>query len=223
MNLYRLIQNENMKLYGRKNSRFLLGIVFCAVWVIGCMFYGLGMISRNYWDAAGSLLGHSTQVFYLILIVMTSQIVSGEFSWGTAKLLFIRPISRSGILLSKYMTSLLYALTVMAVWIAASLSASGVLTGGSGFNDPAGVKHCLYLILIKATGALIFTSISFAAALWSRSYTIPIIIGIAMTGTGITDLPILPNTSFFVSNMIWFLLTAPVFVYAWIHFHKSDL
>ena len=40
--------------------------------------------------------------------------VAGEFTWGTIKLLLIRPASRSKILLSKYLTTLLFAATLLA-------------------------------------------------------------------------------------------------------------
>lgn len=46
----------------------------------------------------------------LMTIIIAAGIVANEFRWGTIKLLLIRPISRSKILLSKYIAVLLFAL-----------------------------------------------------------------------------------------------------------------
>jgi ABC-2 type transport system permease protein len=51
----------------------------------------------------------------LFTIVISAGIVASEFSWGTIKLLLIRPINRSKILLSKYLTVLLFALLMVGL------------------------------------------------------------------------------------------------------------
>jgi len=48
-------------------------------------------------------------------IIVSAGIVSSEFSWGTVKLLLIRPINRSKILLSKYITVLLFGILMIMV------------------------------------------------------------------------------------------------------------
>lgn len=75
-----------------------------------------------------------TTFISLFTIIIAAGIVSNEFKWGTIKLLLIRPISRSKILLSKYLTVLLFALTLIVFLIAISL-----LTGALffGLNNPA--------------------------------------------------------------------------------------
>ena len=58
----------------------------------------------------------------IFTIVIAASIVSSEFTWGTVKLLLIRPLSRSKILLSKYLTVLLFCLVQLAmVYILSSL------------------------------------------------------------------------------------------------------
>ncbi|MDF2855949.1 MAG: hypothetical protein K0Q87_1800 [Neobacillus sp.] len=49
----------------------------------------------------------------LFTIIVSAGIVASEFSWGTIKLLLIRPINRSKILISKYLTVLLFALLLV--------------------------------------------------------------------------------------------------------------
>jgi ABC-2 type transport system permease protein len=51
----------------------------------------------------------------LFTIIVAAGIVASEFSWGTIKLLLIRPISRSKILLSKYITVFLFGLLLLAL------------------------------------------------------------------------------------------------------------
>ncbi|MFE8700836.1 ABC transporter permease [Cytobacillus sp. FJAT-54145] len=51
----------------------------------------------------------------LFTIIIAAGIVASEFSWGTVKLLLIRPISRSKILLSKYLTVGLFGLLLLAL------------------------------------------------------------------------------------------------------------
>ncbi|MED4455747.1 ABC transporter permease [Metabacillus fastidiosus] len=51
----------------------------------------------------------------LFIIIIAAGTVASEFSWGTIKLLLIRPISRSKILLSKYITILLYGIFFLSI------------------------------------------------------------------------------------------------------------
>ncbi|QOR65075.1 ABC transporter permease [Cytobacillus suaedae] len=51
----------------------------------------------------------------LFTIVIAAGIVASEFSWGTVKLLLIRPLSRSKILLSKYITVGLFGLLLLSM------------------------------------------------------------------------------------------------------------
>lgn len=51
----------------------------------------------------------------LFTIIISAGIVSSEFNWGTVKLLLIRPMSRTKILLSKYLTVLLFAFLLLAI------------------------------------------------------------------------------------------------------------
>jgi len=51
----------------------------------------------------------------LFTIIIAAGIVASEFSWGTVKLLLIRPLSRSKILLSKYFTVGLFGLLLLAI------------------------------------------------------------------------------------------------------------
>jgi ABC-2 type transport system permease protein len=77
----------------------------------------------------------------LFTIIIAAGIVASEFSWGTVKLLLIRPISRSKILLSKYLTVCLFGLTLLVIIY--TLSA---LVGLLLFGQPSSeVPHLAYV------------------------------------------------------------------------------
>jgi ABC-2 type transport system permease protein len=72
----------------------------------------------------------------LLVIVVASDIVSSEHTDGTIKLLLTRPVKRWKILLSKYITLLLFtALTVMAMGVSSYLI-SGLFFGYKGWDAP---------------------------------------------------------------------------------------
>ncbi|WML25478.1 ABC transporter permease [Neobacillus sp. OS1-33] len=65
----------------------------------------------------------------LFTIIISAGIVASEFNWGTIKLLLIRPINRSKILASKYLTVLLFALLMLAILFAFSAILGAFLFG----------------------------------------------------------------------------------------------
>ncbi|WP_147535448.1 ABC transporter permease [Bacillus marasmi] len=76
----------------------------------------------------------------IFVIVVAAGMVSSEFSWGTVKLLLIRPISRTKILLSKYLTVLLFGLTLLATLFVFSWIAGAIF-----FGFPEGnISHLAY-------------------------------------------------------------------------------
>lgn len=65
----------------------------------------------------------------LFSIVVSAGIVASEFNWGTIKLLLIRPINRNKILLSKYLTVLIFALFMLAILFVFSTILGAILFG----------------------------------------------------------------------------------------------
>ncbi|MFJ7727057.1 ABC transporter permease [Neobacillus sp. NPDC097160] len=65
----------------------------------------------------------------LFIIIVSAGIVASEFNWGTIKLLLIRPINRTKILLSKYLTVLLFALFILAILFAFSTALGAIMFG----------------------------------------------------------------------------------------------
>jgi len=69
----------------------------------------------------------------LFTIIIAAGIVASEFSWGTIKLLLIRPINRGKILASKYVSIILFALLLLIVLYTFS-SILGVILFGTPDN-----------------------------------------------------------------------------------------
>lgn len=88
--------------------------------------YGAGQFVA---ESAGLL-----SVVSLLTIIIAAGIVAHEFRWGTIKLLLIRPISRMKILLSKYISVLLFAFITLLFVIIISWITGAILFGVEGAN-----------------------------------------------------------------------------------------
>lgn len=83
--------------------------------------YGAGQFVA---ESAGLL-----SVVSLFTIIIAAGIVANEFRWGTIKLLLIRPLTRTTILLSKYLAVLLFSLFTLIFVIILSWLTGAVLFG----------------------------------------------------------------------------------------------
>jgi len=83
-------------------------------------------------------------VVSLFSIIVAAGIMANEFRWGTIKLLLIRPISRTKILVSKYISVLLFALFTLLFVLTFSWIIGAILFGVEGLNP--------YTILNKSNG-----------------------------------------------------------------------
>jgi ABC-2 type transport system permease protein len=80
------------------------------------------------WDFVNDASG-LIQLAGLFTIIISAGIVASEFNWGTVKLLLIRPISRGKILVSKYVTVLLFALLMLVILFVFSAVIGAILFG----------------------------------------------------------------------------------------------
>lgn len=70
----------------------------------------------------------------LLTIIIAAGIVANEFRWGTIKLLLIRPISRTKILISKYVSVLLFALLTLLFLLVINWITGAIFFGVEGAN-----------------------------------------------------------------------------------------
>lgn len=75
-----------------------------------------------------------SSVLSLFTIVVAAGIIANEFKWGTIKLLLIRPVSRTKILLSKYVSVLLFAFLLLILLLLFSWIVGALLFGLNGLN-----------------------------------------------------------------------------------------
>ncbi|SDK29422.1 ABC-2 type transport system permease protein [Sediminibacillus albus] len=90
---------------------------------------------QNY-DVWQSVIDNSmlSALLSLFTIIVAAGIVAHEFRWGTIKLLLIRPVSRTKILFSKYVSVLLFALTSLVFLLLFSWLTGAVFFGVNGIN-----------------------------------------------------------------------------------------
>lgn len=112
VNFLKLVQNENMKIYRRLPTWIMFGFIVglpILISLIAFLATDPGKRPDN-WEVM-SVEGILLMIFSTIFtVVKASESVAGEYTWGTIKLLLIRPWSRSAILLSKYISLLLFGL-----------------------------------------------------------------------------------------------------------------
>jgi ABC-2 type transport system permease protein len=90
---------------------------------------------RTLWGFVIPISGLISLVSLLTIIVAAGSI-AGEFSGGTIKLLLGRPFKRWKILLSKYISVLVFALVALFTLFVASFLIGGIFYGFSGVNQP---------------------------------------------------------------------------------------
>ncbi|OAS20562.1 hypothetical protein A8708_18600 [Paenibacillus oryzisoli] len=101
------------------------------------------MLDHNYppmentlWGGMMTAAGLIVLVVTLFAVIIAGDMVAGEFTWGTIKLLLIRPASRAKILLSKYLTTLIFAATLLILLFITALIVNGFVYGFGRLNLP---------------------------------------------------------------------------------------
>ena len=98
------------------------------------------------WDGVNSS-ANLMIVITIFTIIIVGDSVAGEFSSGTIKLLLIRPASRIKILVSKYISILLFGMLLLLTLFVISVTVNGILYG-FGYMD-------LPLISMSADGQIV--------------------------------------------------------------------
>ncbi len=72
----------------------------------------------------------------ILTVIVAADMIAAEFSWGTIKLLLVGPASRTKIMLSKYISTMGFALLLLLISFAAAFAAGAVLQGFDGLTQP---------------------------------------------------------------------------------------
>lgn len=107
------------------------------------------------------------QVLVILVIVGTAGIVSKEYSQGTIKFLLIRARSRTAILASKYVTVLLYMLSMLLVGAAALFISGMIFFGFSGGEQ--GIRDSLASLLYSIVYGTLYSTIGFMLGILTKS------------------------------------------------------
>ncbi|WP_338533353.1 ABC transporter permease subunit [Paenibacillus peoriae] len=106
---FKLVHNENLKIYLRVRTWIMLGLLAVITAVIP-MLISLVSDQVSVWDGIALTTLFTFFLNTTFTVIVAADSVAGEFTWGTIKLLLIRPWTRSKILLSKYISVILFSL-----------------------------------------------------------------------------------------------------------------
>lgn len=161
-------------------------------------------------DTGWSFMLTMTEILPLATIfsaVVAGDIVASEFSWGTVKLLLIRPVNRTKILWAKYSATVLFMLGMMLIMVVASVLVGGLVFGFVGIDQPyifanANGVHQLPIwqfALIEygaeALKMLMIVTISFMISAAFRSSSLAISLSLLILFAGSTGIRILAGFS----------------------------
>ncbi|BAU28319.1 ABC-2 type transport system permease protein [Aneurinibacillus soli] len=141
-------------------------------------------------------------VVTVFTVVIAADSVAGEFSSGTIKLLLIRPVSRSKILLSKYVSTVVFSVLLLLILFISAFIVSGVLQGFHDIGVPYvyasgdGVVHTKNIVqeaistyLYQCVQMIITVTMAFMISTVFRSSSIAIAlsVGIMFAGSSIVS------------------------------------
>ncbi|GKU80402.1 hypothetical protein L3i20_v247990 [Paenibacillus sp. L3-i20] len=118
---FNLVHNENMKIYRRPRTYIMMGVLVGLVLIISIMWRIFGSDYTSMW----SVVREESSILFLLITIFTvivaASIVAEEFTAGTIKLLLIRPWSRTKILLSKYIATVMFIVLLAFLLLVSSL------------------------------------------------------------------------------------------------------
>jgi len=184
--LGRLIRNEQMKIMDRTRTLVMWALLILAVCLlaIGQRLILVSGAPVDMWEFAEGCT-HLLFIVQLFTLVVAGDIISSEFSWGTAKLLLIRPVSRTLILLSKFAAVVTFLLACMAVLLLASLLFGAVFFRWTGLGDALeALKQLFARYGLYGVEVLVTASLAFMLSAASRSSTLSVGLSIFLFFSG---------------------------------------
>ncbi|CAM3624224.1 ABC transporter permease [Marinicrinis lubricantis] len=93
--------------------------------------HGIAPIDDTLWGGVRNMSA-LISLITIFTVIIAADAVAAEFTWGTIKLLLIRPVNRTKILLSKFFSSFLFALMMLVFLFVISFIVNGFLYGFGG-------------------------------------------------------------------------------------------
>lgn len=142
-----LMKNEFIKITWKKKSVFLMIAFILLLFLIAVSSYksygefnAFNFIKIVINEVLGSFL------LAIAIVLNSSDIVSGEFTPPTLKLLLVQPVSKGKILLSKFLTSTIYSLVFICLVEFIFFIIIGCISGFGNANYPIW-QNTIYLLL----------------------------------------------------------------------------
>ncbi|WP_274361846.1 ABC transporter permease [Paenibacillus thermotolerans] len=147
------------------------------------------------------ILSNMVLLVTIFTVVVAGDSIAGEFTGGTVKLLLIRPVSRHKIVISKYISALLFSLLMLVILLISAIAVSALLFGTEGATAPylffdgdtiqerSILTHTLLTYGLKCVELLMVVTISFmiSAVFRSSSLAIGLSMFILMAGSLVTQ------------------------------------
>ncbi|MGF7046308.1 ABC-2 type transport system permease protein [Paenibacillus sp. DS2015] len=162
-----LVLNENMKIYRRIRTWIMISILVVISILLPFLFsFSTGFEQPNVWEVTIISMTISFFLNMIFVVVIAADSVAGEFSWGTIKLLLIRPWKRSKILLSKYVSIVLFSLLTTIILFGITFLSSNIwfsYGGSAGMTSGAwsDMNFTLMSLLLKYVELVLIATIAF--------------------------------------------------------------
>ncbi|MGM1048619.1 ABC transporter permease [Paenibacillus uliginis] len=183
---FKLIANENMKIYSRVRTWVMIGILAAFNVLMPVLMYLTGA-SMDLWTSFTWTESFTFMLNTIFTVVIAADMVAGEFTWGTIKLLLIRPWSRGKILMSKFLALILFSLLgTMIVAVVGMLSSALLFSGESAISlssEGAGMEASALLLLTDYIELFVIALIAFMISTAFRSSSLAIGLSMLMLFT----------------------------------------
>lgn len=182
----KLVANENMKIYSRVRTWVMLGILIFFNVMLPVLLNLTGA-PMDPWTAFTWTESFTFMLNTIFTVVIAADLVAGEFTWGTIKLLLIRPWSRGKILLSKFLAMILFSLLGTAIVAGVGMLSSALLFSSispiSFRPEVSGVEAAMIMLLTDYIELFVISLIAFMISTVFRSGSLAIGLSMLMLFT----------------------------------------
>jgi ABC-2 type transport system permease protein len=199
-----------MKTYSRVRTWVMLGIILLVVilWAVMLKYVMDSMVGNAF--SFMSMCASLTTLVFIFSVIVAGDIVASEFTWGTIKLLLIRPATRSKILASKYISVVIFLITLLLLLIIFSYFVGLLFFGfGGSVAESDSFPNILQAYGVKGVDLLMSVTLAFMISAAFRSSSLAIGLSIFLM---------------FTANTLIFILVQ--FKYTWVKyllFANTDL
>ncbi|MDP4128009.1 MAG: ABC transporter permease, partial [Bacillota bacterium] len=113
----------------------------------------------------------------LLIIMLAADMVSGEYSSGTIKLLLVRNVPRWKILLSKYLTLIILEIIVIFFSFALSAIISGFFFGFGGWLAPVATGFKIFAGKLDSSGVFNVPQWQYSLMVYSLAFYVAVVVG----------------------------------------------